>query len=57
MTRTPDAVALSFDGRQMSYGELDDASDLPGVQSLIAQARRPGVRSRCCCRDRRMLSW
>ena len=41
VTRTPDAVALSFDGRQMSYGELDDASDRL-AQSLIAQGAQAG---------------
>ncbi|MBB4006448.1 non-ribosomal peptide synthetase [Allorhizobium taibaishanense] len=40
--RTPDAVALSFGGRKMTYGELDTASDhLAGY--LVEKGVRPGA--------------
>ncbi|WP_082634718.1 non-ribosomal peptide synthetase [Mycobacteroides sp. H054] len=41
VTRTPDAVAVTFDGRSMTYRELDEAANRL-AHALAAQGARPG---------------
>ncbi|MBY0289721.1 MAG: amino acid adenylation domain-containing protein, partial [Mycobacteriaceae bacterium] len=43
VARSPKAVAVSFDGRSMTYGELDEASNRL-AQLLVAQGAGPGQR-------------
>ncbi|EUA24216.1 putative linear gramicidin synthetase subunit D [Mycobacterium xenopi 3993] len=56
VAQRPDAVALTFQDRAMTYRELDDASNR--LAHLLADhGARPGGVWCCCCRARPRRSW
>ena len=57
VARTPEAVALTFEGRSMTYRELEEAANR--LAHLLAGSWcGPGCSVwRCCCRVRLRRSW
>ncbi len=57
VARTPEAVALSFEGRSMTYRELEEAAEPVGAPAGRPR-RGPGCSVwRCCFRGRPRRSW
>ncbi|EUA55042.1 condensation domain protein [Mycobacterium intracellulare 1956] len=56
VSRVPDAGAVTFEGRSMTYRELDEASNRL-AHRLIERGAGPGSAWRCCSRVRPRRSW
>ncbi|EUA36145.1 non-ribosomal peptide synthase TIGR01720 domain protein [Mycobacterium avium subsp. avium 2285 (R)] len=54
--RSPQAPAVTFEGRTTTYRELDEASNRL-AHLLIGRGVGPGKRWRCCCRGPPTRSW